>query len=348
VPRLWFVAKWTFAHVLYVTGVLHALKRIALRNRAVVLMYHRVLSDEARAATWSHPGIVVRSRTFQWQMRLLQRQFRPLTLARFTEHLVEARPFPAASCLVTFDDGWLDTFTEAWPLLRREGVPAVVFLPTGLIGTGEMFWQERLKRMLHETCERSRRGDADPEAARRVLREHGFDALLDVPAERLRSAVMQAVQSRKLGSLEAALEATRALDELGASRSGPPGHPDAFASWREVREMVQGGVEFGGHGVTHRLLSRLLPAEVAEEARGAREAMARELGHPPGAFAYPNGDFNGAVSAAVQAAGYHVAFSTQDGHVTADAARFSLRRVNIHEDATSSRAMFVARLVGLL
>jgi hypothetical protein len=69
--------------VLYASGLLSLWKRAALRNRAVVLMYHRVLSDDARSASASHPGIVVRRQTFERQLRVITRHFRVLTPAEF-------------------------------------------------------------------------------------------------------------------------------------------------------------------------------------------------------------------------------------------------------------------------
>jgi peptidoglycan/xylan/chitin deacetylase (PgdA/CDA1 family) len=42
--------------------------------------------------------------------------------------------------LVTFDDGYLDNYTVAFPILRSLGVQGVFFLPTAFVGTGELPW----------------------------------------------------------------------------------------------------------------------------------------------------------------------------------------------------------------
>ena len=52
------------------------------------------------------------------------------------------------TCFVTFDDGWHDTHSEAWPILKRYDMPAVVFLATRFIGSSETFWQERLGELM--------------------------------------------------------------------------------------------------------------------------------------------------------------------------------------------------------
>jgi peptidoglycan/xylan/chitin deacetylase (PgdA/CDA1 family) len=40
---------------------------------------------------------------------------------------------------VTFDDGYLDNFTNAAPILRRYGIPCAFFVSTGIVGTSRAF-----------------------------------------------------------------------------------------------------------------------------------------------------------------------------------------------------------------
>ena len=346
IQQVKFALKWTLAHTLYFTGLLHLWKQVALRHRAVVLTYHRVLPAEARDRTWSHPGIVVRNDTFEWQMQFLRRAFHLLTLSEFVAHLEERRPFPTASCLVTFDDGWLDTCTEAWPILSRHRVPAVVFLPVAFIGTGAMFWQEHLKRLLFETWGGARRDGAFRLAAQQVLYRHGCAHLLDTAEPDAREAIMEAVQSRKY---DAGADAPiRDLESLLATHASVDQPRDAFMSWPMARQMAAAGVAFGGHGVTHRLLTAIPLQQVADEVVEARDVIGRELGAAPLAFAYPNGNCSASVTECVASAGYRVAFSTDPGPVSAADALHAVRRINVHEDACASVAMFMGRLVGLL
>ena len=121
--RLIYAAKLTAAHLLYYTGLLHLYQRRALRGRAVVLTYHRVLTAEQRARSASHPAIVVDCRSFAGQMRLLRRQFHVLSIEEFTRHLEERIPFPDSSCVITFDDGCADNRSNALPILEAHGLP---------------------------------------------------------------------------------------------------------------------------------------------------------------------------------------------------------------------------------
>ena len=50
------------AYLLFFSGFLHLVKAIKLRRKAVVLMYHRVLSERVRGSSFSHEGTIVNSR----------------------------------------------------------------------------------------------------------------------------------------------------------------------------------------------------------------------------------------------------------------------------------------------
>jgi peptidoglycan/xylan/chitin deacetylase (PgdA/CDA1 family) len=313
----------------------------------VVLTYHRVLPADALARTWSHPGIIVTRDTFDSHVRTLKRFFRVLTLEEFVEGLDRADGFAAPSCLITFDDGWRDTFTEAWPVLRRHDAPAVVFLPVDFIGANRMFWQEELSALLHEAWRR--REDAALRAAcERSCAAHDFPSVLDATPGDVRLLIrtrVNALKGRPLTTPRQLIADLRAA--LGAAADGAL-PVDGFMTWDEVRTMHAGRTAFGGHGTSHRLLTTLTADEVRDEATRSRETIGRELGGAPASFSYPNGDWNAGVADAVQTAGYRVSFSTERGIVSGSDDRLSLRRVNMHEDVTRQPPLFLARLVGLI
>ena len=118
--------------------------------------------------------------------------------------------------------------------------------------------------------------------------------------------------------------------------------------WAQVREMAAAGISFGAHGVTHRILSTLPSPVAAREVAESRAAVAAGLAGPVSSFCYPNGGWNADVARAVDETGFRVAFSTDIGSVGPDADRFAIRRFNVHEDATGSWPMFLARLSGRL
>ena len=99
-------------------------------TRAVpILMYHHVSP---------HPGLVTLSpETFEEHMAYLaRRKYRALAADEFLEFLQGKRALDGRSVLITFDDGYLDNYVYAYPILKRYGLKATIFAITGLVGEG--------------------------------------------------------------------------------------------------------------------------------------------------------------------------------------------------------------------
>ncbi|HET9196886.1 MAG TPA: polysaccharide deacetylase family protein, partial [Solirubrobacterales bacterium] len=97
------------------------------------------------------------------------------------------------------------------------------------------------------------------------------------------------------------------------------------------------GVEVGSHGMNHRQLPKLDPAEAAAEVADSAVALER-LGLPrPRAFSYPHGEWSPAVVAAVGESGYRAAFTVTPGVVERGRDRFSLPRVEVLASDTPAR-----------
>ena len=93
-----------------------------------VLMYHHV-SPAVGSITTSPEN-------FESQIAgLARRGYRSLTANEFADFLA-GKPTPPNSVLITFDDGYLDNWVYAHPVLQKYSMHAVLFVITGSIGTG--------------------------------------------------------------------------------------------------------------------------------------------------------------------------------------------------------------------
>lgn len=335
------------ADTLFHLGLLRLWKAVVLRRKAVVLMYHRVLtSDESRRAG-SHPGIVVERDTFAWQMDLLQQHFTVVNLAEFLDGVEGRRPFAPSSCLITFDDGWRDNYDNALPILRARRLPSVLFLPVSFIGRRQMFWREALTQLLSRAVVASRGDLGLKQRLGGSLASIGLIDVLDLSASAPHPQVVEAVSAR-MTALEppSADQLDGLASTLGADLAALA-EDDAFIDWAQAAEMANAGCALGGHGVSHRPLTGLQLDDARREIEGAYAALSA-AGHAPVAFSYPNGHWNADVAALTERAGYHLAFTTEGGAVKAGDNAWSLRRVNIHQGATHSPGLFMARILGLM
>jgi peptidoglycan/xylan/chitin deacetylase (PgdA/CDA1 family) len=346
--RFNYAIKVALTHGLYYTGLLFLWQRFALRQKAVVLMYHRVMTPEERARSASHPALIVDRDTFARQMEVVKRSFTVLTVDELADRMERGVPLPDRSCVITFDDGWRDNFTNAFPVLTRLKLPALVFLPVNFIGSRRLFWQEALVHLLSNAIATVRTAPARRERLAALLEPAGLHDLLDVTAAETRPIILSRIGSQKLASADSVSRLLADLStELGVCLEDHAA-TDGFMDWREVDVMAAGGVAFGGHGAEHRLLTYVSAAEVEAEV-GASKAMLDQRFAPTAAtFSYPNGYCNPEIADTVRRAGYRLAFTTRRGLVAAGDDRFTVCRYNIHEAVTATTPMFLARVTGLL
>jgi peptidoglycan/xylan/chitin deacetylase (PgdA/CDA1 family) len=94
-------------------------------------MYHAFSEGEDRER------FVMPARTFARQMRLLATlRYRVIPLAELAAALREGRPLPRRAVVLTIDDGYRDNYEVAFPVLRRRGFPADVFLVSERLDAG--------------------------------------------------------------------------------------------------------------------------------------------------------------------------------------------------------------------
>jgi peptidoglycan/xylan/chitin deacetylase (PgdA/CDA1 family) len=291
-----------WAAFLRALGVLRISRTWVQRQGAVVLTFHRVLTDEELQLTASLPGLIVRRETFD--------DF--LKYAAEVCHLIQAAEEPEWNCnqklkvAITFDDGWSDNATSAYPIAQKHRAPMAIFVVPRRTGTVLPFWPERAASAL----------DRHMSAADRVQNR----SYVEQTIERLKGLTAQERQSR--------------IDEM--TSSGGVLHSTALVdqtmTWAQIAELQGGGVIFGSHTSTHEILTGIPPAQAHDEISSSRELIEHRLAAPCSIFSYPNGDFSLDVRELVARAGYKFAFLNQDPGVwTPQSDPYLIPRVNVCE-----------------
>ena len=285
-----------------------------LRGGSAVFMFHRILPNDERSYD---PEMVTSPNAFGAFLDWLCENYRVLPLDELVAASGSAN-VERPKCAITFDDGWLDNYVYALPLLRERQLPATIFLPLRFIGTNDRFWQDRLwlcLENLNPVQQRQSILDAArcvpwfPAGAESVHTLHGLRRLLRMRAtEEAEDFVGRLVEST----------------EVSLPRSSR-----AFLNWDEVREMQGMGISFGSHTANHRLLTHMDQAKATTEIRTSREELIDRLGEKVSAFAYPWGAASWGTRNAVKEAGYDSAFTTLPGLIKESADPWFLPRIFI-------------------
>lgn len=93
-----------------------------------ILMYHSIGDEKNNDA-------VISKELFAEQMAFLSReQFHPITLDELYAYLAEGKPLPLKPVVLTFDDGYRDTYEAAFPILKRYGFASTLFISAEFVG----------------------------------------------------------------------------------------------------------------------------------------------------------------------------------------------------------------------
>ncbi len=218
-----------------------------LTHGTTILLYHAFGAADEPAHRF-----VVPAHRFSGQMFWLKlMRYRVISLEEYVEYRRSYRLPPARAVIITMDDGYLDNRDVAFPILRRYGYPATIFLVSGAVGRCND-WDEE-----------------DALTGRRLL------------------------------------------------------------SWADIEEMKSAGMSFGAHTRTHPSLTDIPPDQLSSEICGARADLAAVLPTSISLFAYPYGEYNDAVSAGVEEAGFAASCSVESGTNVPATPLYALRRVEI-------------------
>lgn len=130
--------------IAYRVGGLGAVHHMRNRDTLSVLMFHRVIAPGADAWAGANPLFTLSTGFFVRLLKFIKRHYNPVGLEAVAAARRGEKDLPPRALLISFDDGWADNVEFAAPLLKQAGLPAVFFVATGAVKSGEAFWQEKL------------------------------------------------------------------------------------------------------------------------------------------------------------------------------------------------------------
>ena len=329
--------KYFMAIILYYSdliAIISSFRKILFnRSNLTILMYHRVLDENDREKEYLQPGLYVSRRVFEKQIAFLSKKYNLISLKELSELLINKQPISPNSLVITFDDGWGDNYSYAFPILRKYRAPAIIFLTTDYIGTNNMFWfLEASILMTYNKLSKAQVG--------RLIAEYESEKGLAIesPGAELEEAnfvmsdrdwFIEKLKQLNPKIIQAILKELSAQNGLAAESIK---ENRSMLAWEEVIEMNENGIDFGSHGCSHRIMPALTDTEIERELIESKGIMEGKLGREINLFAYPNGDYSNHIRDLVMNCGYICALATKGKKETeSDTNIYSLRRINVHD-----------------
>jgi peptidoglycan/xylan/chitin deacetylase (PgdA/CDA1 family) len=288
------------------------------RDIPLVVGYHRVVENFASSAETSIPSMLVSRRMLENHLDWIGQRYRFVDLNEVGARLESGAGGDDPIAAVTFDDGYGDFYDHALPVLQKKGIPAAVFVVSGLVGTKRVQLHDRLYLLLARRFRRRMRQTG----VRTAIPFSGVDAMTPYRAMR---TLLETLPLAAIEQVAQALEAEDPIEE------------DAFKSfqaltWEELNAIHQAGFKIGSHTKNHVLMTNESRERVQDELTGSREDLEQRLPTRISHIAYPSGSWNTSSVAAASSAGYRFGF-TGCMHRDARNPLLTIPRVMLWQDA---------------
>lgn len=324
--QLSFHAKHHVFRAIHGTGLYHALKAYnnSRNKRLTIVTYHRVTNQNIGDIKNSLNNLFVHVNTFEKQMLFFKKNYR---IIGFNElcGLVDTDKVSKDTLLVTFDDGYMDFYQHAYPILRKHNIPVTLFIVPGKIGMeGEgAFWWDDMFYLMNRLKSREARGMS-------CRMSEDIQNLFTLFNSDMKSMFDKVMDTCSDSQIDVLLEKIRVITGIDANNVT---HRNPMLSWSQIRDMSD-LVQIGSHTMRHRNMKYLSDSELEEEVSGSKREIEGNIQKKVVVFSYPNGYHNPEIVRHVQNAGYRFAVTTEKG-VNDGSNPFLMKRVNLWERTSS-------------
>jgi len=296
-------------------------------KRIRILMYHRFCDSPS--------AFKLEQEVFNQQIAFLKSSYNVMSLDLLCSSIREGIPLPKNVVSLTIDDGYADCYYYAFPVLKKHGIIATVFLTTDFVDKNSWLWPDKIEYILtHSIIKQFSVKMNDLKMDFDVSTFKGWHKAQVAIFDHCRRMSDQSknefieMLSRKLG-VEVPGEVTEEFTPL---------------TWKQIKEMSTYGISFSSHTQSHAILSRLNRAAAENEISGSKRIIEEKLSREVAAFCYPNGemdDFSEETISIIRSCGYQCAATTIEGMNNIGGDLFRLKRIGI---GNSSMPYFMKRL----
>jgi len=306
IPSLLF----SIPYYLQVPSILRWFLNAFADNPPIVLFCHRILPPKYNFSILDefyyhlgHPTV----EEFVSQVKYISMHHSLVSLEDIVGYIGGFKILPPNPVAITFDDGYHDNYSLAFPVLKDYQCRAAFFLTTDFIDTGKIPFHDQI---IYGLCH----------TRTKKLRMEGINiASCEYPLstlnEKLKSfmAIQASFKSLPYEKRTAYVESL--LTQLGVEIDITFSN-NLMLSWEEINEMELSGHSFYAHTRSHPLLTSLNPGELEEEVLESKKVINEKLSVGNGIFCYPygkRGEFDKDITQLLKDHGFNAACSAIHG-----------------------------------
>jgi peptidoglycan/xylan/chitin deacetylase (PgdA/CDA1 family) len=241
----------------------------------VCLFYHLVASQPLPHVQhlYQHRPVEL----FEQDLLYIKQHYQPVDTSQLSAAPAR-RPFLRAerktALHISFDDGFVECFTLARPLLLKHGLSCTFFLATDFVDNRVMYYRNMVSLCISQVQEKP------PEwfAQQIGVLNRQFETSL-ASGEDFTRWLKSLTDERQISQVCQVMQ----VDVAGYLRDRRP-----YLSREQVRTLASEGFAIGAHSRRHQKLGRLSPSEMADEIVGSCRAVAAMTGQASVPFSFPN------------------------------------------------------------
>jgi len=297
-----FQLRKVFSKLLTATGAINYFWN-KLPNGVYAFNYHRI--GDKNKTPYDRAIFSCTQHAFEQQITLIKQHFTIINTVELTALIEQNKVQDGRFAVITFDDGYLDNYTEALPILKKHQVSAVFYLTTTFLNANQLTWWDEIAYLLRKS--HGKEYQLPNSTLKHSLEKENIDQTIRI--------IMTDIKQSKTLSVLVALEDIRkefplAKNELLAENS------QLFMDWEHAKELLRQGMEIGSHTLTHPILSQLDNEQHRTEIFDSKKILEERLECTINSIAYPVGRYycyNENSLEYTASAGYKIGFNNEPG-----------------------------------
>ena len=255
------------------------------KKNFTILLYHGVTNYKSVGVeNFSRKHIF--SRDFEKQMIYLKKNYKVISMDELVylynnPKIIDKNVNYAA---VTFDDGFKNNFSTAAPILSKHKIPTMFYITTGLIGSNNLFWVDKIENYVNR---------ANVKSFKLRLNINYIKFNIE-SSERKIQAIKKIKSYCKLIPRKDKDRVLKELKEVTKYKNSKKAIKNyEILNWNEIRLMSKNKLfSFGAHTVDHEILSYLSQSDMMKQIQKSVSTLSNNLNLRVKHFSYPEGQKN--------------------------------------------------------
>jgi peptidoglycan/xylan/chitin deacetylase (PgdA/CDA1 family) len=274
-------------------------------HKLSIMLYHGFCDSKNRGENTPNSKFMPISE-FERHLKVYLKYGTPISL----KDLLCKERLPPNLIVVTIDDGYANNYDLGLPVLKKYNFPATVFLTTGFIDRRLFLWTDWLEFIAVNASNVDIKIELNKEVISFNL---GQPQVRNNAVKQLKSVL----KNMPINKMKSFLYELQEMSKVKYDWERMPQNSQPL-TWNQIREMKKSGlISFGGHTVSHAILSKCNKEEQTFEIVESKARIEKELNEECLILAYPNGkedDFTEETIRLAKRANYRIAVTTNSGY----------------------------------